>query len=62
MLWVMVWKQDLFTNVRWYISRIPPVFQEWFLLRSSEPTQWYEARSRYITSLAVMSMVGYILG
>ena len=27
-----------------------------------EPSQWFASRSRYIRTLAVMSIVGYILG
>ncbi|XP_017860221.1 PREDICTED: serine/threonine-protein kinase ATR [Drosophila arizonae] len=40
----------------------PPVFQEWLLQRFTTPHSWYEARNSYIRTVAVMSMVGYILG
>ncbi|KAH8403296.1 hypothetical protein KR222_009973 [Zaprionus bogoriensis] len=40
----------------------PPVFQEWLLQRFTTPHSWYEARNAYIRTVAVMSIVGYILG
>ncbi|XP_072931916.1 serine/threonine-protein kinase ATR isoform X2 [Epargyreus clarus] len=40
----------------------PPVFQEWFRRVFSDPYGWYQARSSYIRTTAVMSMVGFILG
>ncbi|XP_053567639.1 serine/threonine-protein kinase ATR [Bombina bombina] len=44
------------------LARHPPVFQEWFLRTFPDPTSWYNSRSAYCRSTAVMSMVGYILG
>ncbi|KAJ0177282.1 hypothetical protein K1T71_007291 [Dendrolimus kikuchii] len=44
------------------LRRHPPVFQEWFRRIFSDPYGWYQARSAYIRTTAVMSMVGYILG
>uniref|UniRef100_A0A8C5MNU7 Serine/threonine-protein kinase ATR n=1 Tax=Leptobrachium leishanense TaxID=445787 RepID=A0A8C5MNU7_9ANUR len=44
------------------LLRHPPVFQEWFLRTFPDPTSWYNSRSAYCRSTAVMSMVGYILG
>ncbi|XP_055847879.1 serine/threonine-protein kinase ATR isoform X3 [Episyrphus balteatus] len=44
------------------LSRHPPVFHEWFIYQFSTPHNWYQARSSYIKTIAVMSMVGYILG
>ncbi|PZC86486.1 hypothetical protein B5X24_HaOG209205 [Helicoverpa armigera] len=44
------------------LPRHPPVFQEWFRRSFSDPYGWYQARSAYIRTTAVMSMVGYILG
>ncbi|XP_063533871.1 serine/threonine-protein kinase ATR [Cydia strobilella] len=44
------------------LPRHPPVFQEWFRRVFSDPYGWYQARSAYIRTTAVMSMVGYILG
>uniref|UniRef100_A0A671M5G3 Serine/threonine-protein kinase ATR n=1 Tax=Sinocyclocheilus anshuiensis TaxID=1608454 RepID=A0A671M5G3_9TELE len=43
-------------------ARHPPVFHEWFLQTFPDPTSWYNSRSAYCRSTAVMSMVGYILG
>ncbi|XP_067639107.1 serine/threonine-protein kinase ATR [Eurosta solidaginis] len=40
----------------------PPVFQEWLRRRFCTPNSWYEARCAYVKTVAVMSMVGYILG
>ncbi|KAM5163022.1 serine/threonine-protein kinase ATR [Mantella aurantiaca] len=44
------------------LLRHPPVFQEWFLRTFPDPISWYNSRSAYCRSTAVMSMVGYILG
>ncbi|XP_050674865.1 serine/threonine-protein kinase ATR isoform X2 [Leptidea sinapis] len=44
------------------LPRHPPVFQEWFRRVFSDPYGWYQARSAYTRTTAVMSMVGYILG
>ncbi|XP_066455638.1 serine/threonine-protein kinase ATR [Eleutherodactylus coqui] len=44
------------------LLRHPPVFHEWFLRTFPDPTSWYNSRSAYCRSTAVMSMVGYILG
>ncbi|XP_013168974.1 PREDICTED: serine/threonine-protein kinase ATR-like [Papilio xuthus] len=44
------------------LRKHPPVFQEWFRRVFSDPYGWYQARSAYIRTTAVMSMVGYILG
>ncbi|XP_043927908.1 serine/threonine-protein kinase ATR [Protopterus annectens] len=44
------------------LPRHPPVFHEWFLATFPDPTSWYSSRSAYCRSVAVMSMVGYILG
>lgn len=44
------------------LPRHPPVFHEWFKQRFTTPHSWYEARSSYVKTIAVMSMVGYILG
>ncbi|GAN03386.1 serine/threonine-protein kinase atr-like [Mucor ambiguus] len=40
----------------------PPVFYKWFLKHFPEPTQWLASRTRYVKTLAVMSIVGYIVG
>ncbi|CAH3911753.1 unnamed protein product [Pieris brassicae] len=44
------------------LLRHPPLFQEWFRRVFADPYGWYQARSAYIRTTAVMSMVGYILG
>ncbi|XP_069753467.1 serine/threonine-protein kinase ATR isoform X3 [Narcine bancroftii] len=44
------------------LPRHPAVFHEWFLGTFPDPTSWYSSRSAYCRSVAVMSMVGYILG
>ncbi|XP_052214022.1 serine/threonine-protein kinase ATR-like isoform X2 [Dreissena polymorpha] len=44
------------------LPRHPPVFGEWFLRTFTDPTSWYNARLAYCKTVAVMSMVGYILG
>jgi serine/threonine-protein kinase ATR len=38
------------------------VFHEWFLATFPEPSAWLNARLRYARTLAVMSMVGHVLG
>ncbi|XP_052796079.1 serine/threonine-protein kinase ATR-like isoform X2 [Mya arenaria] len=52
-------KQALRTKL---LPRHPPVFGEWFLRTFTDPTSWYNARLAYCKTVAVMSMVGYILG
>lgn len=44
------------------LSRYPPVFHEWFLNTWPEPSAWLKARTAYARTLAVMSMVGHVLG
>ena len=44
------------------LPRCPAVFYKWFLEHFPEPSQWFASRSRYVRSLAVMSIVGYVLG
>lgn len=53
-------KRDVF--LKQLMPAHPPVFQEWLLQRFTMPHSWYEARNSYIRTVAVMSMVGYILG
>ncbi|XP_049801396.1 serine/threonine-protein kinase ATR [Schistocerca nitens] len=40
----------------------PPILSEWFLQTFPDPSSWYQARTTYVRTCAVMSMVGYILG
>ncbi|KAM7348674.1 ATR serine/threonine kinase meiotic 41 isoform 2-T2 [Cochliomyia hominivorax] len=53
-------KRAMFTDV--LLVRHPPIFHEWFKQRFPSPHSWYQARSSYVKTIAVMSMVGYILG
>ncbi|CAN7938873.1 unnamed protein product, partial [Ixodes hexagonus] len=53
-------KLDAFKNK--FLPRFPPVFVEWFHKNFPDPTAWYTARLSYARTLAVMSIVGFILG
>ncbi|XP_015115874.1 serine/threonine-protein kinase atr [Diachasma alloeum] len=53
-------KRKLF--VEKLLPRHPPVLGDWFRLMFPDPYAWYEARTAYIRTTAVMSMVGYVLG
>ncbi|KAI9332338.1 hypothetical protein BDR26DRAFT_645605 [Obelidium mucronatum] len=44
------------------LPRFPPVFHEWFLETFPEPTKWFASRLSYSGTVAVMSMVGYVVG
>ncbi|KAK0088729.1 hypothetical protein PV325_010836 [Microctonus aethiopoides] len=44
------------------LPRHPPIWGNWFTLNFPDSYGWYEARTAYIRTTAVMSMVGYILG
>lgn len=44
------------------VAKSPTVFHEWFRDSFTTPHNWHQARSSYIRTTAVMSMVGYILG
>lgn len=44
------------------LPRYPPVFHAWFLETFPEPSAWFQARSAYARTAAVMSMVGFVLG
>uniref|UniRef100_A0A182HML1 Serine/threonine-protein kinase ATR n=5 Tax=Anopheles arabiensis TaxID=7173 RepID=A0A182HML1_ANOAR len=44
------------------VPRHPPLFSEWFRDCFPNPHNWFQARSSYIKTTAVISMVGYILG
>eukprot|EP01117_Protostelium_nocturnum_P016014 TRINITY_DN6263_c0_g1_i1.p1 TRINITY_DN6263_c0_g1~~TRINITY_DN6263_c0_g1_i1.p1 ORF type:complete len:1383 (+),score=565.02 TRINITY_DN6263_c0_g1_i1:228-4151(+) len=39
----------------------PPVFHNWFLEKFTNPSAWFEARSSFSKTSAVMSMIGYIV-
>lgn len=53
-------KLDIFRNK--LLPRHKAIFSEWFLKTFADPTSWYNARLAYCRTVAVMSMVGYILG
>ncbi|XP_044272747.1 serine/threonine-protein kinase ATR-like [Tribolium madens] len=53
-------KRDVFTKT--LLVRHPPVLGEWFRKAFPDPQSWFFARSAYIRTTGVMSMVGYILG
>lgn len=53
-------KRSVFLNIM--LPSCPPVFREWFVEKFTTPHNWYQARSSFIRTTAVMSMVGYILG
>ncbi|EEB05355.1 ATR checkpoint kinase Rad3 [Schizosaccharomyces japonicus yFS275] len=44
------------------LPRFPSVFHEWFMEAFPEPSSWVKSRQNYSRTLAVMSMVGYVLG
>lgn len=44
------------------MSRFPAVFHEWFVETFPSPITWRASRLNYARTLAVMSIVGYVLG
>ncbi|KAJ3333865.1 hypothetical protein HDU76_002191 [Blyttiomyces sp. JEL0837] len=44
------------------LPKFPAVFHEWFLETFPEPTRWFGSRITYASTIAVMSMVGYVVG
>ncbi|ORY79851.1 hypothetical protein BCR37DRAFT_349550 [Protomyces lactucae-debilis] len=44
------------------LDMYPPCFSEWFIEKFPDPSQWFTARLSYSRTLAVMSMVGFVLG
>ncbi|GLH15962.1 Serine/threonine-protein kinase ATM [Gryllus bimaculatus] len=40
----------------------PPILSEWFFTTFPDTASWYLARTSYVRTCAVMSMVGYIVG
>lgn len=51
-------------NYRDYLREFcqPPVFWNWFLRTYTHPSEWHAAKLIFTRSLAVMSIVGYIIG
>jgi len=43
-------------------SIFPPMLHMWYLRNFPEPNAWFDARLSYAHTLAVMSMVGYVVG
>ena len=52
---------ELFLHRR-LVYEFKPVFHKWYLERFPEPTRWFESRLCYTRSVAVWSMVGYLVG
>lgn len=52
-------KQKTFDKI---CSNIQPVFHHFFYEKFQRPGVWFERRLAYLSSVAVSSMVGYILG
>jgi serine/threonine-protein kinase ATR len=44
------------------LAKFEPVFHAWFSQTFPEPTKWFASRLNYARTLAVMSMVGYVVG
>jgi phosphatidylinositol kinase/protein kinase (PI-3 family) len=44
------------------LANFPPVFYQWFLLTFPDPSAWFTSRLAFSRTLAVMSIVGAILG
>ncbi|KAI9478821.1 MAG: hypothetical protein EXX96DRAFT_261034 [Benjaminiella poitrasii] len=53
-------------KVRYFVEKVlpacPPVFYKWFLKNFPEPSFWLASRTRYVKTLAVMSIVGHLIG
>ncbi len=45
-----------------YFDGIPLLFYKWFLQTFQSPNEWFSARLKFVRSLAVWSIVGYITG
>jgi serine/threonine-protein kinase ATR len=45
-----------------YFDGIPVLFHKWFLQTYQSPNEWFSARLKFVRSLAVWSIVGYITG
>ncbi len=44
------------------LPRYPAVFSEWFLSVFPDPQDWFLARLNYVRTIAVMSMIGFVVG
>lgn len=45
-----------------YVAKYPPVLGDWMIENCPNISEWYRTRSLYTRSLAVMSIVGYLIG
>lgn len=52
--------RERFQNV--FLRRHPPVFDQWFKRNFTTSHNWYMARTAYVRTCGVMSIVGYVLG
>lgn len=52
--------KERFHNV--FLKRHPPVFDQWFKMNFTTSHNWYMARTAYVRTCGVMSIVGYVLG
>lgn len=48
--------------VKFYLPKFPPIFLRWFFEKFPSVIRWKNANQAYTNSLAVMSMVGFIIG
>merc|ERR1740117_2693055 len=44
------------------LRKFPPVMHKWLLTCAGDPNSWLSARRCYTTTLAVMSIIGHVLG
>ncbi|GIQ91673.1 hypothetical protein KIPB_015029, partial [Kipferlia bialata] len=55
--------QDRYTSeFKRILPRFPPVFRHFFLERFPSPRRYLTARQNYARSVAVSSVLGYVLG
>ncbi|WVQ82128.1 hypothetical protein IAT38_004256 [Cryptococcus sp. DSM 104549] len=66
-MWEVARKQNEKAQTKYFVETVlpiytPTVFHEWFLLTWPEPSAWLASRMAYARTLAVMSMIGFVLG
>jgi len=44
------------------LPSFPPIYHKFFINQFPNPTAWYNARTNYVKSCSVMSIVGYVIG
>ncbi|KAG1499681.1 hypothetical protein G6F47_004794 [Rhizopus delemar] len=54
--------EELLNSFKNILKQCPPVMHKWFIKSFPEPNQWLASRTRYVKTLAVMSIVGHMLG